>query len=191
MNVVTPIQALAVATEDLAREADALRVTVCEDAPGRDRPIHVESLCEEASNFYDAAFDMHDAIPDAEPGSDLDPERARQAVNTVTSLYLHADESFRKIDSRERMRELDGVLLPRGGGWHPWLAVMRDEVRICRRPLLSVAAVLIRSWRELAQRPELRLGSATVERLSVGETSSGARGTPALAGTHETSRRSE
>ncbi len=180
MIVTTPTQALAAATEDLAREAGALRVTVCEDAPGR-RPIHVETLCEDASNLYDAACDMRDAIPDHEPGYDSDPERTRRAVSVVTALFLDADETFRKIDLRERMKGLDEVLLPRGGGWHPWLTIMRDEVRRCRRPVLSVANALIRSWRALAERPELRLGSATVERLNVAETSVAGE-SPALAG---------
>jgi hypothetical protein len=88
------------------------------------------------------------------------------------------------------MRALDEVLLPRGGAWHPWLTVMRDEVRRCRRPVLSVATALIRSWRVLAQRPELRLGSATVERLNVAETS-GTHGGAELAHVHQTPRRSE
>jgi hypothetical protein len=192
MTITTPIQALAGATEDLVREAGALRVTVCEDSPGN-RPIHVETLCEDAANLEDAAREMRDALPDADPATEPYPEHWRQAVATVTALYLHAEESFRRIDSRERMHGIDEVLLPRGGGWHPWLTIMRDEVRRCRRPILAVASALIRSWRDLAQRPEVRLGSATVERLNVSETSV-VSATPELAGTaqmQDTPRRSE
>jgi hypothetical protein len=192
MTITTPIHALVRATDDLVREAGALRVTVCEDSPGN-RPIHVETLCEDAANLEDAAREMREALPDADPAADPYPEQSREAVGTVTALYLHAEESFRKIDSRARMRGLDEVILPRGGAWHPWLTIVRDEVRRCRRPILAVASALIRSWRDLAQRPEVRLGSATVERLNVSETSV-LSASPALAGPAEmqdTPRRTE
>jgi hypothetical protein len=138
MSVTAPIEALTRAADELVRETAALHLTVCADAPSEDRPIHVETLCEDAANLRDAARELRGALPD---------------VTTATDRFFDIDDSFQRIDSRERMRGIDEVLLPRGGGWHPWIAVMRDEVRRCRPPIRGVANALIRAWRELAQRP--------------------------------------
>jgi len=137
MSATLTHRTLAAAADELLHETAALRAIVCEDAPG-DRPIHVETLCEDAANLHDAARELRGALPDVAAASDR---------------FLDADACLGGIDSRERMRGLDEVLLPRGGGWHPWIGVMRDEVRRCRAATRDVATALIRSWREQAPRP--------------------------------------
>jgi hypothetical protein len=138
MSATATIETLARAADAFVGETIALRANVCEDAPVADRPIHVEALCEDAANLHEAACELRGALPDVAAASDR---------------FLDADACLDGIDSRERMRELDEVLLPRGGAWHPWIGVMRDEVRRCRLAARDVANALIRSWRE--QGPEL------------------------------------
>lgn len=137
MSTVLAHETLARAADELVHETAALRAIVCEDAPVGDRPIHVETLCEDASNLHEAARELRGALPDVAAASDR---------------FLDADACLGGIDSRERMRGLDEVLLPRGGGWHPWIGVMRDEVRRCRLAARNVASALIRTWREQAPR---------------------------------------
>jgi hypothetical protein len=138
MSATAEPRTLAQAADELVHEAAALRAIVCEDAP-LDRPIHVETLGEDAADLRDAACDLRGALPD---------------LRAASARYLDADACLARIDARERMRELDGVLLPRGGGWHPWIAVMRDQVRRCRQAIRGVANALIRAWHEIARRSE-------------------------------------
>ena len=137
MSATLPLETLVRAADELVHETAALRATVCEDAPVGDRPIHVETLGEDAATLHDAACDLRAALPDVEAAGER---------------FLDADACLHELDARERMRALDEVLLPRGGAWHPWIAVMRDELRRCRLAVRSVANALIRAWHDIHRR---------------------------------------
>jgi hypothetical protein len=166
VTVQSAVSDLSVAALALAEAASSLRVSVCEDAPEQDRTMHFDEFCDSTLEFSATAEQMTRMFPALDEG-ELAAELVPTAVATVHARQNQARRVFHdRIAAPGHLDEMRRVT-GRRPGWPGWLGAVGRAIDDCRAPLHSLDEVLLRSWSELVQRPEVRLTSATVGRLSV------------------------
>jgi hypothetical protein len=167
MTLGPAIQGLGEAVGALMHSVHRVRLAACEDCPSTGRTMFADAVCNWALDLYGAAYTMERELGTAQPG----PDRAAAEV-----LLATVDEQALAIELLLLGRAVDGDhatamrrQTTRPGGWSEWADVTGDATAGCLGPLTAVRQALLHCWRELAQRPEIRLDKATVDHLSVAD----------------------
>jgi len=164
--------------------ADALRLTVREDAPVRNprpgRPpgagtgeeplpkpaeTAAELITDLVSVLDAGARRLHAALPvDDEVAGSAD-ELA--AVSFAQDRWLEAADALAGLLSPRRLFDLADFVDRHGGEWRPWWRLVIQGLDDLEPALREIAGALARCWREFAERPHVTVASAAVGRLRV------------------------
>lgn len=164
--------------------ADALRLTVREDAPVSDpRPGRLQSVVAHAQPLPKPAETAAELITDlvsvldagarrlhaslAADDESVGPEDELVAVAFAQDRWLEAAEALAGLASPRRLLELADFVRRHGGEWRGWWRSVLLGLDELDPALRDAAGALARCWREFAERPHLTVASAAVGRLRV------------------------
>jgi|tagenome__1003787_1003787.scaffolds.fasta_scaffold20444363_2 hypothetical protein len=168
MTLEAAMEALEAAWRRARDATQALRLTVCEDAPTRDRTLVVEETGELATDLAALVETGRAAVADL---LEEDEPPARDTIRHVVSFghdrRLEADEVLARLTEPRRLFELADVTRRRGGNWPGWLASVLAGLEDCRPALRGVDQAQADSWRGLAEMQHVRFDAAEVGRLRV------------------------
>jgi len=162
--------------------ADALRLTVREDAPADPRPDATaaarageQPLAKPAETAAELTTDLvavlgagadrlHAALTDDDP--DLADDEL-DAVAFAQERWLEAADTFAALSSPRRLLDLADFVHRHGGEWHGWWRSVLRGLDELEPALRETTGALARCWREFAERPYVTVASAAVGRLRV------------------------
>jgi hypothetical protein len=182
MTVTSSVHELAERWTAALDRADVLRITVCEDTPASFAdghgpsvnaiPVPVEQTGETMLEIVDLLRAGHARLSHLLDGDDdgFESERGetRAAVSFVHDRKLDVDPKLATLRSVERLLAVAEIAASDDTGrWHLWWNLVVRETDELVAALHSTDALLVQCWRELSEGSHVRVGSATIGRLSV------------------------
>jgi hypothetical protein len=168
MTLAATLEGLDASLAAVCAGAEALRLTVDEDAPRRRATLLVEESGERAGELAAlaaaAAAPVRELLEDPEP-----PEREaiRRALGFAHERRIELERTLERLAEPRRLFELADLAGRHGADWTGWLASVLAGLDELRPQLTALDEALLACWGELAETPHLRIDSAQVGRLRV------------------------
>jgi len=84
-------------------------------------------------------------------GPPLDMDRAKRALGRCQETFHRLEQSFWRLVSYQKLKDLASLGHHRGGEWKPWSASMKDALEQGREPLEETSRALAACWQELVE----------------------------------------